>query len=378
LQIGIDALTIRRPFTGVQRALTGLLTGFSRLIDSGDEAILPDDSFIILTGRKSPLPELSERFKILRTFFSSENRTLRIIYQHLRLNGRLFKAGADIMHAPAYTAPRFGFMPVVLTVHDMFVYDCPSLCRKSNVTHFKRFMPASIHIARRIIVPSKYTRERVIANFPESGPKIEIVPFGIEQRFFDKKVSSWPQDAIPLPKRFVLFVGALEPKKNLETLIKAFFAAVLHKKLDHHLVIAGPDSGSEKLLHRLVTFHGFEERVHFLGFVDDELLPALYRKADLFVFPSVAEGFGFPMLEAMASGVPVVASGIPALMELAPDCAYFATPGNVASFRENIETAISNSSETGIFTKKARLRAAEYTWERTARATMNIYRKARK
>ncbi|MBN1809946.1 MAG: glycosyltransferase family 4 protein [Planctomycetes bacterium] len=376
MRIAIDALSLRRPHTGVQRALAGLLRGLASLVRNGDRAVSSDDSFIVVAGRGADLPELPDRFKVLRTFFRPENRTLRVMYQHFRLNRRVFSAGGNLLHAPAYTAPRFGFLPFVLTIHDVFVYDYPSLCHRTNVAHFKRFMPASVRNAARIIVPSRYTADRLKAEFPDAARKTVVVPFGVDDVFSRERVPSWPAEAYALPKSFILYVGALDPKKNIDTLIKAFFAVALAKKLHTDLVLAGPDAGDGKRLRRVAEGIGFGGRVHFTGFVPDEFLPALYRKAQAFVLPSVAEGFGFPLLEAMTSGVPAVASGVASLRELAADTVRFYTPGNVADLRKALEDVLFNKKLAARLSAAAKKRAAEFSWERTARETMAVYREA--
>jgi len=377
VRVAIDALALRRPFTGVQRYITSLLSAFDSLIRSGDQSISADDSFVVLAGRKAELPALSDRFTILRTIFRAENRTLRILYQQFLMHGRLFKAGAEVLHSPAYVSPKLTYLPTVLTIHDMFAFDFPALCKKVSVMHFRKFVPHSVKNARRIIVPSTYTRERVIAQFPEAGAKIVVVPFGVDEMFFSAAVREWPLDERPLPERFVLYLGGLEPKKNLETLIKAFFATTLSKKLDIDLVIAGPDTGSAKHLKYMAEGLGFGNRIHFLGFVEDALLPALYRKAAAFAFPSIAEGFGFPILEAMASGVPVVASGIPALREIGGKAVKFFTPGNIANLREALEEVLLDSKCAAYFAEQGKHRAENFTWTKTAQVTMRTYREAR-
>jgi glycosyltransferase involved in cell wall biosynthesis len=380
VRVAIDALALRRPFTGVQRSITSLLTAFDSLIKSGDQCISADDSFVVLAGRRAELPPLSDRFTVLRTIFKAENRTLRILYQQFLMHGRFFKAGAEVLHAPAYVSPRLTYIPTVLTIHDMFAFDFPALCKKVNVVHFKNFVPPSVKNARRIIVPSTYTRERLIAQFPEAGAKTAVIPFGVDDAFFADVVPEWPLDERPLPERFVLYVGGLELKKNLETLIKAFFATTLSKKLDIDLVIAGPDTGSAKHLQRIAEGLGFGNRIHFLGFVEDALLPALYRKAAVFAFPSIAEGFGFPVLEAMASGIPVIASGIPALREIGGKAVRFFTPGNIVSLREALEELLLDSKSAAYFAergKEGKERARFFTWTKTAQGTMRVYREAR-
>lgn len=375
MHVGIDALGLRQPYGGVQRSIWGLIEGFSALDEAG--ALAEDDRFTIVTGRGAPMPELGARFKILRTWFRSEWRSVRIFYQQFFLHRRLFKAGAEILHGPAYTLPRLGYLPMVVTLHDTIALEAPVLVSRANAAHFGRFVPHAVRLAARIVVPSSYVADRVRALYPESAGRIRVVPFGVESMFLQKTVPPLPEGA-PMPRsRFILFVGVLETKKNPEGLIKAFFAAVMATKRKVDLLFVGSDGGIRRRLERLAASLKFTDRVHFAGYVSREWLPAIYRRAEAVVLPSVAEGFGFPVLEAMASKSLLVASELRPLRELAGDAAVYVRPGDIPSLREALEMVLAGGPRD----REKRLalgfkRANEYTWERTARETMAVYREA--
>jgi len=178
-----------------------------------------------------------------------------------------------------------------------------------------------------------------------------------------------------LPERFILNVGALEPGKNQATLLRAFHR-LKGQSLHHRLVIAGPPAWRYERLLRLVDKLGLGDEVRFLGYVPVEDLVALYNLADLFVFPSLYEGFGLPPLEAMACGLPVVASTAPALREVLDGAALLVQPQYVAGLAEAMAAALRDPGVSGRLRDAGLQRAALFSWERTARETAAVYHEA--
>jgi glycosyltransferase involved in cell wall biosynthesis len=186
-----------------------------------------------------------------------------------------------------------------------------------------------------------------------------------------------------LPERFILNVGALEPGKNQATLVRAFHrlrgqgpSTSSGQGLEQGLVIAGPPAWRYERLLRLVDGLGLAGQVRFLGYVPAEDLVALYNLADLFVFPSLYEGFGLPPLEAMACGLPVVASTAPALREVLDDAALLVHPQDVVALAEAMAAALGDEALRSRLREAGLRRAAQFSWERTARETAVVYREA--
>ena len=209
--------------------------------------------------------------------------------------------------------------------------------------------------------------------------KLKIVPFGVGPEF--RPLEGGPareeaRRALGLERPYVLFVGRVERKKNLRRVVEAFFAAVVSKNLPHELVLAGP-GGRARDLKKLLKGLGLAGRVRRMGYVPDERLPLLYAAAELLLFPSVVEGFGFPVLEAMACGTPCVVSRAPALAELAGGAALAAPADDLARLREAVERVLLDPERAAALRGKGLVRAKRFTWERTADLTVAAYEEAR-
>jgi glycosyltransferase involved in cell wall biosynthesis len=274
--------------------------------------------------------------------------------------------------------PWFMAMPTVATVHDLITFTHPELCRKSSVRHVKRLLPRTAERAMRVIVPTEHVRSQLLRFTKVRPERVAVVPHGVGEEF--KPLSNFDEarlrQANRWPDRFVLFVGALEPKKNLRFIIRGFYAAAMSARLPHRLVVAGPPgwdyAGDVAEANRL----GIGGRVLLTGWVPAPALAALYASAELVVFPSIVEGFGIPILEAMACGTPVITSTHPACMEVAGDAALAVNPANLAEFRTAIERVLTDHALARELREKGLERAKAFTWERTARATIEVYRQA--
>ena len=171
---------------------------------------------------------------------------------------------------------------------------------------------------------------------------------------------------------YVLFVGNIEPNKNLDTLVEAFFAARLNAKLPHSLVIAGKKRHRARAITRLIRALGCEADVRLPGYVADEDLPALYAGADMFVYPSHAEGFGIPPLEAMLCGTATITSQDPAVVEVTGDGALHFPAENVAALREALETMLTRPDAAADLAARGRRMAETYSWAETGRRTLEV------
>jgi glycosyltransferase involved in cell wall biosynthesis len=285
----------------------------------------------------------------------------------------------DVLHAPAYVmpllAPLVARRPVVLTVHDTIALDRPDLTTYLNAMHFGLTMPLSLRLARTIIVPTSVVADRLIRiSVPER--KIRVIPWGIDDIFTNPESRNSDDEVLErlgVERPYVLHVGALEPKKNLEYLVKAFFAFSMNSSAPHKLVLAGPKGESAGRLWRLVESLGARGNVVFTGFVADEDLPVLYRHADLVVCPSLEEGFGFTPLEALASGAPVITSDIPAFREVLGRSVPMFDPADLPALRLKLTDLLANESARAEIIAAGRERAAGYTWKRCARETLAVY-----
>ena len=300
-------------------------------------------------------------------------RALRILWQQLVLPARAVSDRIDVFHATAYTMPIELRVPTVLTVFDCLAFERPEMCKAATRWYYRSMMPMSVHRANQLIVPSFVVREELLAHFRLSPDRITVIPPGVEARF-RQKLSAAELDLVreryQLPDRFVLFVGNLEPKKNVKRLIEAFTEAS-HAGLDGDLILVGGIGwGSNPRGHRT------DSRVRFLGYVPEEDLPALYRLASEFAFPVLTEGFGLPVLEAMACGVTVVASPIPSAIESDPDAVILVDPFSVRSIAEGLMRAREDQELRQKFLARGPEVAARFSWEDAAEKTLKVYERA--
>ena len=259
----------------------------------------------------------------------------------------------------------------------------------------KRFLPKTLDRAELVLVPSRTVAHDLEELFgsPEGeeatrrergslAEKIRVVPFGVGPEFrpLDGEAREEARrrlaDELGIGKPYVLFVGRIEPKKNLHTVLKAYFATVMAKHLPHELVLVGPGVGSRRVA-KLVRDLGIEEKTHRLGYVADEDLARLYAAADCLFFPSLIEGFGFPLLEAMASGTPCITSDDQALKELGGGAAVRVAAKRLDLLRLALERLLTRKKHAEELRAKGIERAKLFTWERTVELTVAAYEEAR-
>jgi len=371
MKIAIDGSLLHGNFSGVERAILGLATGLAHVCN--------DDTVLLYVGRKFQNEQLpAGRLKLRRAGGAGRSRLRRILWQQAALPLYLKAERVDVFHGPGYVLPLITSVPAVVSIYDIIALTHPHLCTRANVAHYRRVVPRSIRKARLVIVPTQAVARQLAATLATPAEKIRVVPLGIDPIFKPAPEADRRdiRDVLGLHEKFVLFVGNLEPKKNLVSLVQAFFAARMNKDLPHKLVLAGEMGWKSNPLRRIIDELDLHEHVVLPGYVPLEHLPALYSAADMFVFPSLVEGFGIPPLEAMACGTPVIVSNDPALQESAGDAAIRAEATDVAGLRKAIEMLASDEALRASLIEKGRAQAAQFTWRKTALATMAVYREA--
>lgn len=305
-----------------------------------------------------------------------QGRAGRIAYEHLRLPRLFADGGFDLLHCPAYILP-WGFRGrSVLTVHDLIALQYPHYCKRLSSLYFGMSLGRSIRRADRIIAVSQRVREDILGRFPVAPEKISVIHLGVDPMFRpvdDPLRCGAVRRRYGLPDRFLLFVGNIEPKKNLERLLEAFLQFTRRNVSDHKLVIAGQFAWRYDGVIRTLNRLKLTDRVMLLGYVPREELPALYSLADLFVFPSLYEGFGLPPLEAAACGAPVLVSHAGALPEIAGEYARYVDPFSVEDMADGIDKALADGTWRELCRETGPARAASFSWQRTWTETQAVY-----
>lgn len=371
MKVGIDGMLLSGTFSGVEKYIFQLFTSLGHTCKELDLHVF------VPFGFKREGIKRDANICIERAFCSGRIRTLRIFWEHFWLPFKIVSYGFDLIHFPAYIHPYVKGIPTVLTVHDIIAIQAPELCKRSNVHYYRRFLKRSIERATRIVTPSERVKKDIWSVFKKPKTAIDVIPMGTD-------IMTYPCDVESVRKKYninrpyILYVGNIEPKKGVSLLIKAFFAASMYKKFEHVLVITGKREWKSRPIIRLARELGssFKEKVIFTGYVPEKDLSSLYSGADLFVFPSLIEGFGIPPLEAMSCGTPVLLSNEPSLRETYKECAHFFKNGNVMDLREKYESLIENKKERIQFVQKGKKLAEKLSWEQCARNTSLTYKKA--
>jgi glycosyltransferase involved in cell wall biosynthesis len=288
----------------------------------------------------------------------------------------------DVVHDPVGVSPFTlgswaGAFGRILTIHDAIAFRDPRANAWANAMLHRWFVPATLANVDRIITVSEHARGDLVRLVGISPERVSVVPNGVSNRF-----RPVPQDeARRIARRYgiegpyVLHVGAPQRRKNVEGLVEAFRR--LGRRLpDHRLVLVGPPRGAHDPVLRLVRRLSLGTRVRFLSAVPDQDLPAIYSAASVFAFPSLYEGFGMPILEAMSCGTPVVCSNATSLPEVAGNAAVLVDPRDTAALALELERVLDDPILHASLSLRGLVHAAPYSWERAARSTLEVYQRA--
>lgn len=294
------------------------------------------------------------------------------------LPGAARRANVDVLHAPAYTAPLWGATPVVLTIHDVSYARRPEWYPYRRDLVRRAFYRRSARAARVIVTDSEFSADEIAAAYGTPRERIVVAPLGVDGGFSPAE----PGAVCELPQEiggpFVLHVGDLHERRNLATVVDATLAARRHfgGAAAVSLVLAGADRGVGDALWAIAAAADAPDAVVKLGPVSEELLRSLYRCATALVYPSLYEGFGLPVLEAMACGTPVIASRAASIPEVLGDAGILLDPRDPAAWADAIVTVVNDDSRRAEMRAKGLARAAAFTWRRTAALTIGAYNQA--
>jgi glycosyltransferase involved in cell wall biosynthesis len=262
----------------------------------------------------------------------------------------------------------------VVTFHDLFVVNSPHWYQAAYAAWHAFSLRQLAATASHIIAVSEYTRKCLIEHLATDPAKITVIHNGVDANLFSaaRGAESMARAALRLPSaRYLLSVGSLEPRKNLKMLLAAWKDVVNELPSDLWLVVSG---SCDENIYRNAELKEWPARVFLTGYVPDHLLPSLYAGSSGFIYPSLAEGFGLPPLEAMACGVPVLTSGTSALPEICSSAALYFDPTNTADLARAIKLLVSDQELRRKLSLRGRERAACFNWERTAEQTLHVLR----
>jgi glycosyltransferase involved in cell wall biosynthesis len=338
-------------------------------------ARLDADSDYVLFCRKEDrdaLAALGPNFRI-----SVDSSTPYSVREQASIPSHLLRERVDVYHSPHYVLPPLVPCRSVVTIHDCIHLMFPQyLPNRLAYVYAKTFMWWAAHRSARVLTVSEASKRDILRYFDIPEEKVTVIHNGLDERFRvpppDAEIHR-VRERFQLDERFILYAGNVKPHKNVERLIDAFH--VLHTNGFEHLklLIIGSDISKYATLRRAIHTHDLHKYVRFLGFVSDETLAALYRLAAVFVFPSLYEGFGFPPLEAMASGTPVVASNLSSLPEVLGDAALLVDPYDANALAGAIRRVLVDDTLRRELSARGQAKVQEYSWEEAARRVRQIY-----
>lgn len=287
--------------------------------------------------------------------------------------------GVDLFFAADHLLPRFEGVASIINIRDLSYLILPRFHTRFSRVFQRLLMPRFARQASHIIVPSNATRHDLTAHYHVPGDRITVVAEGVDDQF-RRPVSHDDVERVrrhyDLPNPYLLYIGTLEPRKNVKGLLDAFAALLQTASLPTlDLVLAGGLGWLYEETLRHITTLGIASRVRRIGYVANEELPALYRGAEVFAFPSWYEGFGLPPLEALASGTPVVSSNAASLPEVVGDAGLLVAPEDTAGLTHALKAVLDEPDLNARLRAAGPRQAASYTWERTANQTLELCRK---
>jgi glycosyltransferase involved in cell wall biosynthesis len=285
----------------------------------------------------------------------------------------------DIVHSTNYSAPRFyqRGKRLVMTVYDLSVFLHPEYHLRENVEHVVQGVREGIARADALITISSQVRLELIEQLQAPAERIvvtQLAPPPSYSRIEDPVWMEQVRNRYHLPEHFVLFVGSLEPRKNIVRLLQAFARVKATLRKDVHLVLAGSAGWLNDHIQPTIIDLRLETQVHRIGYVEENDLPVVYSLATVFAYPSLYEGFGLPVVEAMQCGAPVLTSNVSALPEIAGNAAVLVTPTDIDHIAEGLSHLLESADLRAELRTRGYQRAQMFSWDRCAQETLAVYR----
>ncbi|RJQ44235.1 MAG: glycosyltransferase family 1 protein [Gaiellales bacterium] len=368
MNIGVDLSAIQTNKSGVEWYTHQLVHAMAELLG-------PDERLFLFSTRETGFEaEAAARDNV--TVVHSNFR-YQEPWRQLLLPLLLRRHNIDVCFFTNFVLSVLAHCPMVLTIHDLSFKLFPRTHKLRNVIWTRSLVPVSTRRASRVIAVSHNTKLDLLRGMNVNASKVSVVHEGVDPRF-NPEPETDDEEALKhygITRPYVLFVGTLEPRKNLNLLIKGF-DRVSRQMPDLHLVLAGKRGWMAQAIFDELERRDLLGRVHVTGYVRDRYLPSLYRQASAFIYPSLYEGFGLPPLEAMASGTPVIVSRSSSLPEVVGEAGVYVDPLDMDDLARAITEVVSDEGLAARLRARGLEQAARFSWERAARETLEILRDA--
>jgi glycosyltransferase involved in cell wall biosynthesis len=380
-QVGINASSVVGARTGIGQATAALLGGMAR---HWPEAWPRARAWI--NSRRHSLPEndawiQSGAYEVIHTRWPG--RALLRSWQYMKWPPvEKFIGSADLFHAPASYIPPPSRSGKIVTVHDIYFQYAPGDVEPYGGGYFNQTFHR-LHEAKKIIAISGFTRKELLKFYPLDPDRIVIIPQGVDHDRFsgeEEERDLKELESLGIEQPYLLCVATREPRKNMTILLEGYARADRVLKAGRQrippLVIAGSSGWGQKEINRILEEGQIREKVILTGYLPDPVIPALYRHAMLYIMPSLYEGFGMPVLESMSCGCPTLLAEIDVFREVAGDAAVYFNPHNSALLARQLVTLVGDHEQRADLREAGFTRAEAYTWDSTAKSTIDVYREA--
>jgi glycosyltransferase involved in cell wall biosynthesis len=367
MKIGFIIDRLNRPLTGVGNYVYHLTKELLKI---------DKDKIYLINYNIFGDPHVDNKIMIIKNYFKSFPKPYYFWNWYLNYKLNITNIGLDVIHSPESSTiyMKLRFQKKIITVHDIRQYLYPDISNSMNKYGYKIFFPKALKSTDKIITVSHHTKNDIIKHFKIPENKIKVIHLAANENYKplnEKEIINIKQK-YNLNYPFILYVGALEQHKNIPTLLKALYK-LKKQGIKHKLVITGKKGWKYKSIFETMEKLNLQKDVIFTGYVPDEDLPALYNAADLFVYPSLYEGFGLPPLEAMQCGTPVITSNTSSLPEVVGDAGIMVNPYDVDELANNIYEVLTNDGLREELSKKGLERAKLFSWKKCAEEHLKVY-----
>lgn len=366
MKIALDLRRIKNP--GIGR--------YMRCLTEAMLAVAPQHEYLLILPPDSPdIIDVEQGSAVEKLCCSARYYSIR---EQMEIPRILRRRRVDLLHAPHFNMPLISPCPVAATIHDVIYLACPEdLPSPAGRLYYRAMMTAAVRVAGQIITDSEFSKSQIV-RFLKTDREVAVIYPGVDPALQPVTDAARLHDIRArhgIRGDYILYTGIYKPRKNHTGLLRAF-RRLLHLGGDASLVIAGPIGEGESELRRLAGQLHFADRVIFTGFVSDYDLPALYSGAHLYACPSLYEGFGFTVLEAMACGVPVVCSAETSLPEVAGAAALYADARSATEFGDALYRAFTDDDLRRMLVSKGFSNVRRFSWREAALKTLAVYQRA--
>lgn len=372
MRIGIDATALPPQPVGAGNYIIQLIRALVAL-DGEDELVI----FVQDMGRS--LIDIPGSRQVEWVILADRNPGTRLIWEQTFFPQLIRRSRVDLMHALHYTRPIKLPCSSVVTFHDMTFFLYPQLHTLSKRLFFPIAIRASARKADALIAVSESTRQDAIRLLNIPANKISTTQLGVDPSFrpiTDRTEKRKIVEKYDLPEKFILYVGLVEPRKNLPLLIRAY-KKLVDNGVKHNLVLVGRYGWMFEEVLQQINVLNLEDKVFLAGYVPQADLPLVYNLSSLFVYPTIYEGFGLPVLEAMACGIPVITTEVSSLPEIVGEAGVLVPVNDEQALYLAMDRVLKDPELYRDLTSKGPKRAAKFSWQRTAQLTMQVYRQVK-